>query len=227
MSKKGFTLIELLVVISIIAVLAGLLVPGILKAMKQAKSNRALSEMQHLATVLSQVYNEVGYYVRLEDLAKSDTSQVYVWEDSTDYAAGVSDDEIIGTTYGTQLNTLTTANFWAGPYLTYKDYVQISSGYRPIDPWGKTSDPLNAQEHQLRMFWTTSASVTPAGATGAMVIISAGPDKIYRCGINSNPENAELSNFQNFNPNSGVYDPIENPNGKGDDVYFIFNAGIQ
>ncbi len=222
--RRGFTLIEMLVVMAIIAVIAGLLIPGVLKAMRQAKVNKVLSEMQHLATVLSQVYNEVGYYVRLEDLIKTDTTQIYVWEDAQDYEDGVSDDDLGDGTHGTLLSTLPTGNFWAGPYLTYKDFVQVStppgSGSRPIDPWGKTSDPNNALQHQYRLFWSTNPDLKPAGASGTMVIISAGPDKVYQCGIpdNKTPINAKQSDFQNF-------DPVNND--KGDDIYFTFNAGIQ
>ncbi|HNQ35102.1 MAG TPA: prepilin-type N-terminal cleavage/methylation domain-containing protein, partial [bacterium] len=69
-AKKGFTLIELIVVIAIIAILAGIVLPGVMKALQQSKVNRAVSEMQHLATVLGQVYNDIGYYVRLEDLTE-------------------------------------------------------------------------------------------------------------------------------------------------------------
>ena len=225
-TRNGFTLIELLVVITIMVILAGLLIPGVLRAMRQAKSNRALSEMQHLATVLTQVYSEVGYYVRLEDLTKADTS-AYVWnpnKTTSDYADGVSDDELGGGIYGTELNNLPTVSFWNGPYTTYKSYATVAGGSRPIDPWGNpTADNTNKLLRQYRMFWITNSGSAalwvPAGATGAMVVISAGGDGKYQCGITAGktPADAVQADFDNFNP--GV--------DKGDDVYYIFNAGIQ
>ncbi|MFH2068668.1 MAG: prepilin-type N-terminal cleavage/methylation domain-containing protein [Candidatus Omnitrophota bacterium] len=209
-NRNGFTLIELLVVITIITVLAGLLIPGVLRAMKQAKTNRALSEMQHLATVITQVYSEIGYYVRLEDLAKNTNEitttmrgKVWAWQNAPSpentYTDGDNDDiDTPSAGFPSELG-----NLWTGPYTTYKNHIN----YRPLDPW----------KRPYRMFWTTNALVRPAGATGAMVIISAGGDGEYNYGIGSDPDNAAQSNFLNFNPAGD----------KGDDAYYIFNAGIQ
>ena len=218
--RNGFTLIELLVVITIIVVLAGLLIPGVIRAMKQAKINRALSEMQHLATVITQIYSEVGYYVRLEDLTKSDNSLIRTWM-SGDYVIGQSDNEV-----ATALSSLLTGNMWNGPYTTYKSYATATpqagggGGSRPIDPWGNPTG-LDADKalRQYRMFWTTVSSVKPVGASGAMVIISAGGDGVYSCNIagSKKPSDAVAADFDDFNPSID----------KGDDVYYVFNAGIQ
>ena len=225
-SLTGFTLIELLVVITIMVVLAGLLIPGVLRAMKQAKTNRALSEMQHLATVITQVYSEIGYYVPLEHLTKVTASSAdvrrWVW---SDYLVNGQDDKaVIASANNLSTPAYPEANdvmsMWAGPYLTYKSYSTTTN--RPLDPWGVMGNS-NADARQYRMFWITDSGPAqiwvPLGAKGAMVIISAGGDGKYQCGITAGktPEDAVQADFNVFNP------ALE----KGDDVYYIFNAGIQ
>jgi len=63
MKKRGFTLIELLVVISIIAILAGLLVPGLVKARTQALKAKCMNNVKQIVLALN-IYS-------------SDNSEVY------------------------------------------------------------------------------------------------------------------------------------------------------
>ncbi len=60
--KNAFTLVELLIVISIIAVMAGLLMPAIAGARSKAKRSTSKTFMVQLAGAIDQFKTEYGYY---------------------------------------------------------------------------------------------------------------------------------------------------------------------
>ncbi|MBR4597888.1 MAG: type II secretion system protein [Opitutales bacterium] len=60
--KNAFTLVELLIVISIIAVMAGLLMPAIAGARGKAKRSSVKTFMVQLAGAIDQFKTEYGYY---------------------------------------------------------------------------------------------------------------------------------------------------------------------
>ncbi|MFH0797008.1 MAG: prepilin-type N-terminal cleavage/methylation domain-containing protein [Candidatus Omnitrophota bacterium] len=151
--------------------------------------------------------------------------------------------EPVSTWKKTTLTTL--ANDTA--YNVSSPFTQDRKGYRPLDPW----------ERPYRMFWYTDDNtvtwdaeitdkVVPKGATGTMVIISAGPDGVFQSlvadtnwktspktkteiitissqtahsGEGITPTNANQSDFANFNP--------FHPNITEADPYYTFNVGIQ
>src|SRR5688500_17446134 len=60
--RRAFTLIEILVVIGIIVLLAGILVPMVGRAMRQAKQTRTAADLQSIATALEAFKTDHGSY---------------------------------------------------------------------------------------------------------------------------------------------------------------------
>lgn len=60
--RDGFTLIELLVVISIIAILAGILLPTISRSMAKAEETQAMSDVNSLVIAVKAYYADYGRY---------------------------------------------------------------------------------------------------------------------------------------------------------------------
>lgn len=61
-SHHGFTLVELLVVISIIAILAGILLPAVLGAFKKATESQARTEVKSIEVAIKQYFAEYGKF---------------------------------------------------------------------------------------------------------------------------------------------------------------------
>jgi prepilin-type N-terminal cleavage/methylation domain-containing protein len=71
MKRRAFTLVELLVVISILAVLAGLILPAIASARARAKATRTKSDLQVIATALTAYKQDFGDCPRIAETAKA------------------------------------------------------------------------------------------------------------------------------------------------------------
>ncbi len=193
MIRKGFTLIELLVVLVIIGILAGLIMPMAGRAMKQSKVGVAKSQMAFFETVHWQIYNDIGYYVRLNDFSKSDSELVRCF----DYAFCGQDD------YDIDLVELPaeTKFLWNKPYYIFKN---VTGENQPLDPW----------QHPYRIFWldkTFAYNVPkiPAGNDGVMVCISAGANGVLES-LTGFPKPEDATNFETFNPNN-IVDDVINP----------------
>jgi prepilin-type N-terminal cleavage/methylation domain-containing protein len=80
----GFTLIELLVVISIIAILAGMLIPVVSKARVAGQVTAARTEISHLVTAIN---SYEGDYNRMP---ASRNARAAVWDGNPDFTFGTS-----------------------------------------------------------------------------------------------------------------------------------------
>ena len=61
-SQKGFTLIELVIVVSILAILAGVMVPRLASRAAKARDARRLADMRALVTAIESHYADTGRY---------------------------------------------------------------------------------------------------------------------------------------------------------------------
>lgn len=61
-SRSAFTLIELMAVLAVIAILAGIVIGGVQVAQRRAARNRAVADLERLATAIENYRGAKGYY---------------------------------------------------------------------------------------------------------------------------------------------------------------------
>jgi prepilin-type N-terminal cleavage/methylation domain-containing protein len=78
MRNRGFTLIELIVVISVIAVLAGIILPTMGAIIDDARQARAVTEVKHIATACLQ-YEKLNGYLPYQGLPGGAVTYSYAY----------------------------------------------------------------------------------------------------------------------------------------------------
>jgi prepilin-type N-terminal cleavage/methylation domain-containing protein len=96
-TRAGFTLVEIMIVVAIIALLAGIAVPGFLRARKRAQASRILNDLRLIDSAVDQYAIETnkstGSVVAVTDWTN------YLKKNSTLYLTGK---DLFGNTYGSQ-----------------------------------------------------------------------------------------------------------------------------
>lgn len=139
--KRAFTLIELLVVISIIAVLAGILLPVTGSVMENAHKVQAKSTEMQLITAVKSFQTDYGIYPVMSSYSSNGTQDA-TYGESSPYSSKLMDilrangqgDDATGST----LNTRRIVYF---EMPAVKNFSKPKSGIgqdgQPYDPWGK------------------------------------------------------------------------------------------
>lgn len=169
----GFTLMEIVVVLAVVAVLAAVMTPSVIKHLNDSKVARATKEVETIATALTSFYKDTGRWPTDMDTNKSvgDQEARLLRTAEGDLPAerngnigwlSLNPQEtfenqiILNRPAGSNANRydINGSNAWDGPYLN-----EIKS-----DPWGRT-------------YLCNVANVHP-GQNGPVWIISAGPDGV-------------------------------------------------
>ena len=179
-SRHGFTLIELTVVLAVIVTLALVLTPSISNFINDARTARAQSDCQTVASAIVQFYRDNGFFPswklaqnggpgqpqnRLQllispgNIAQEDVPTLW-----TTGVAGLLAEQLLNDTPGYTLRSTTSPNGWNGPYL---------SSMINTDPWG------NRYVVNIELIDSSAFATTRSGGMKAAVwVLSAGPNGI-------------------------------------------------
>ncbi|MHC4871317.1 MAG: prepilin-type N-terminal cleavage/methylation domain-containing protein [Planctomycetota bacterium] len=144
--RNKFTLVELLVVIAIIAILAGMLMPAITGAIKNANRANCTSNLKQIGLALA-VYSSNTYYGRLPD--KGPLSSLY------DDGNGVMADKNVFIC--PEDSSIDSSNIGAGSYQRNgtDDDTGLALGWKPnvvVIGDGDNGDTANTANHQAESF---------------------------------------------------------------------------
>jgi prepilin-type N-terminal cleavage/methylation domain-containing protein len=185
-NEKGFTLIEVIVAIAVVAILAGIITPSVIKHLNDSKRARALNDCMVIGSAIANFYKDVGRMPNMTNTgAVGGTTMALVgtgnipegpaqWTAAVGTGANATDllsNHLSANTPQGQATevypALATAPgaelFWRGPY-------QDSF---PADPWG------------YRYAVNIGNYVNTSGTTtNAVWVLSAGPDGIIQTAFN-------------------------------------------
>ena len=159
--QRGFTLVEVIVVAGIIAILAGALIPLILKEIDEARSSRAYADIRAISAAVLVLKKDTGKWAQaatagcatdLAYLKGAGNTPTVLPPDVGAGATGMLDDALTADTFGCY------GPNWKGPYMT-------SVG---ADPWGNFY-LLDSESFGGSPVW----------------LISAGPDGQFQTGVGS------------------------------------------
>ncbi len=180
--EGGFTLIEVIVVIAVVAILAAILTPTVVKNIDDAKISRAKNEVQVIGAAMTSFYKDLGRWPTWNGSAANYADYLYMLNGPgnmpTNYDHSVahsywwrsyndgngrgdlfSNQLISNNPKGSGTGYVTTGEYkWHGPYLT-----EVKA-----DPWG------SYYACNVRYLYYTPST---AGNPYAVFVWSAGPDR--------------------------------------------------
>jgi len=151
--QNGFTLVEVIVVAGIIAILAGILVPLILKEIDEARITRAYADVRSISTAVIIMKKDTGKWPNLDGGCNPAVTYLYSDGNTPGGLGAAGYDQSTSVYFDDYLTADASGCYgakWKGPYLAH-----VSA-----DPWG------NAYVVNANIFT----------ANGPVWIISAGPN---------------------------------------------------
>lgn len=160
--NAGFTMIEAVVIVAVLAILAGIITPLVVREVAKSKVSRARSDMEAISTAFNQYFIDTSY-----------------WPDRYDGAASSRVDLLVFSSLYANTQNL---SGWDGPYLergvlnsgTMRATTGSGTNLRGlIDPW--------KQPFQI-VYGALGAA--GAGPAGSISIVSAGPNRVHDTNTN-------------------------------------------
>jgi general secretion pathway protein G len=181
--KRGFTLIEVIVVIAVVAILAAILTPQIVKNISESKLARAKNDLVVIAAAIGDFYKDTGKYPFYS--AAGGTPNIYMlysatgtpggsgggssnyWRSDSGWGAGNKDTLDDQLNYNVPGYSSTGASAWRGPYLP-----KITA-----DPWDI--------HYSVNSAYLPTPNINPEDGPGnfACWALSAGPNGIWETSI--------------------------------------------
>jgi type II secretory pathway pseudopilin PulG len=155
--NAGFTMVEAVVIIGVLAILAGIVTPLVIREVAKSKVARVRTDMEAIATAFNQYFADTSYWPEKWDGAAND--RVDLDEFPALYA---NSESLIG---------------WDGPYLERGvlsgGVMQATKGTGDsrtglVDPWKQPFQVVYG-----------IAAAAGAGAAGAISLVSAGPNQVH------------------------------------------------
>jgi prepilin-type N-terminal cleavage/methylation domain-containing protein len=143
MEQKGFTLIEVIVAIAVVAILAGVITPSVIKHLDDSKRARALNDCLVIGSTIGSFYKDVGY-MPSKNSAGQNTINLLVSQGNTPtQAAGINNWNTATTNAAVDLlsnhmSANTPKSQTANVYPTTGAFAWRGSYHTefPADPWG-------------------------------------------------------------------------------------------
>ena len=154
--KNGFTLIEVIVVAGIIAILASILVPMILKEIDEARITKATADVRSIFTALVVFKKDTAQWPVMDDACDANVTLLAGTGNQPQNLAAMGYDTSVTSPFDDHLveDANGCYNNWKGPYI-----ATVSA-----DPWGNQYY-INAKQLQ---FTTEPVWIISAGPNGSL-----------------------------------------------------------